>query len=109
MMDEGATAASKHNGLRIAGANERRSMSHREAAHLLGGKASWDGMTGALPRIAQYGRQRKESSGAALSSWPVEPQALHKQNKTWGLAGDLWPETARLRVAVCVSVAESAG
>lgn len=23
-------------------------------------------------------------SGAVLSHWPVEPQGLHKQNKTWG-------------------------
>lgn len=40
-------------------------------------------INGASPCIAQTGRQRKEHSGAALSSWPVELQGLHKQNETW--------------------------
>ena len=34
-----------------------------------------------LPEADESG---KLISGAALSSWHIEPQGLHKQNKTWG-------------------------
>lgn len=59
------------------------------------------GCYGAFPRIARSGPGRKVCSGAALSCWPVEPQGLHKRNKTWGLSGDLSPDRAQQRVCLC--------
>jgi hypothetical protein len=82
-MDEGATAASKHGGhCLVCVLRAPTKGGPRRTARL---HTCWAvkpaGINCAFPRIAQNGRQRKESSGAALSSWPVEPQGLHKQNK----------------------------